>query len=132
EIDRTQIALGELVDADKLFRPYGAGGVIDRNLVGMHGQQRLLEGGFTCSLWNCLPRDWLDPHGWVDTAIDSIGQQPRSVVVLHDVASGAMDRLDVFLDRLEDVGADVTDSLPDDCTPIRRGEPTASFAMLPV
>jgi peptidoglycan/xylan/chitin deacetylase (PgdA/CDA1 family) len=132
EIDRTQAALGDLADNDKLFRPYGSGGVIDRNLIGLHGRQRLLDDSFTCSLWNCLPRDWLDPEGWVETAIADIEHRPWSVVVLHDVATGAMARLAEFLEHLERTEVEFTDELPDDCTPIRRGEPTTSFAMLPV
>src|SRR4051812_18098810 len=46
EIDDAQAALDGLAHPDRLFRPYGAGGVIDRNLMSDHGRQRLLEGGF--------------------------------------------------------------------------------------
>ena len=132
EIDRAQAALGDLVEPQRLFRPYGSGGVIDDRLIGRHGRQRLLDGGFTCSLWNCLPRDWLDPDGWVETALATVRRQPWSVVVLHDVPTGAMAHLDRFLEHARAGGVELSQDLPDVCTPIRLGVPTASFAMLPV
>jgi peptidoglycan/xylan/chitin deacetylase (PgdA/CDA1 family) len=132
EIDETQALLGPLVHPDLLFRPYGAGGVIDRKLLGAHGRQRLLDGGYTCSLWNCLPRDWLDPDGWVDTCVDIVKSLPWSVVVVHDLPTGAMAHLGRLIDRLDAVDVEWRQDLPDACTPIRRGRPTESYALIEV
>jgi peptidoglycan/xylan/chitin deacetylase (PgdA/CDA1 family) len=132
EIDETQALLGPLAHPDRLFRPYGAGGVIDRKLLGVHGRQRLLDGGFTCSLWNNLPRDWLDPDGWVDTCVAIVTQTPWSVVVIHDAPTGAMAHLGRLIDRLDAMDVEWRHDLPDACTPIRRGAPTESFAMIEV
>ena len=56
EIDETQRLLGPLIHPDRLFRPYGSGGVIDDRILGAHGRQRMIDDGFTCCLWNCVPR----------------------------------------------------------------------------
>lgn len=52
------------------------------------------------------------------------------VIVLHDVAGAAPARLHELLDRLAEAGAFYTHDLPEDCTPLRAGEPTASYARL--
>jgi len=132
EIDEAEAALDGLAHPDRLFRPYGAGGVIDHNLMSPHGRQRLIDGRFTCSLWNCLPRDWVDPDGWVDTCVGIVGTQPWSVVVVHDVATGAMTHLGRLFDRLDGIGVEWRQDLPDECTPIRRGVPTTSIDLLGV
>ena len=58
EIDGAQSLLGRLAHPARLFRPYGSGGVIDRRLLGRHGRQRLIDDGFTCCLWDCVPTSW--------------------------------------------------------------------------
>jgi peptidoglycan/xylan/chitin deacetylase (PgdA/CDA1 family) len=132
EIDETQALIGALAHPDLLFRPYGAGGVIDRRIIGRHGRQRLLDGGFTCCLWNCVPGDWVDPDGWVDTCLAMIAEVDWAIVVLHDLATGAMDHLPGFLDELVRRDVDVVQDFPDACTPIRRGAPTEWYSSLPV
>src|ERR671927_129876 len=57
-------------------------------------------GGYSVVLWDRLPRDWEDPDGWVERALTASG----SVLVLHDVPTGAMDRLETFLDRAQEAG----------------------------
>jgi peptidoglycan/xylan/chitin deacetylase (PgdA/CDA1 family) len=132
EIDGAQALLGPLAHPDRLFRPYGSGGVIDRRLLGPHARQRLLDGGFTCCLWNCVPRDWLDPHGWVGTCRDMIRSLTWAVIALHDLPTGAMAQLPLLLDGLEAAGVEIRQDLPDSCTPIKRGVPTESFGLLEV
>ena len=114
------------------FRPYGVGGAIDDRLMSVHGAERLRSGGYTCVLWNSVPRDWIDPNGWFDVAIADVATREWSVVVLHDVPVGALDRLDDFLARLKDCGHRLVLDTPDACTPIRAGRPTSSFALLGV
>jgi len=132
EIDGAQALLDELAHPDLLFRPYGSGGVIDRRLLGAHGRQRMLDDGFTCCLWDCLPRDWLEPEHWVDTCLAMIDSTEWPVVVLHDLPTGAMAHLPRLLDALAAAGIEIVQDFPDTCVPIRRGLPTASYATLEV
>jgi peptidoglycan/xylan/chitin deacetylase (PgdA/CDA1 family) len=131
QVDEAQELLGELAHPDRLFRPYGDGGVIDRRLLGSAGIEHIEQDGFTCVLWNALPGDWRDPDGWVDRGIAQVAAQPWSVVVLHDIATGALPRLGELLDRLGgELGAELTQELPEAVVPIRRGRRTGSFHLL--
>ncbi len=132
EIDDTQALIGPLAHPDRLFRPFGRGGVVDRRLLGPSALDCLRVGGYTCVLWNCVPHDWDDPDGWVATALADVETRPWSVVVVHDLPTGAMDHLGEFLDRIADSGAVLTQDFPEECVPLRRGEPTATFATLPL
>jgi peptidoglycan-N-acetylglucosamine deacetylase len=72
-------------------------------------------------LWNSVPRDWADPAGWIDRALSDVQARKHTVVVIHDVPSGAMDELPRFLDELDRSGVAVTVELPDECVPIIDG-----------
>ncbi len=48
-------------------------------------------------LWNAIPRDWDRPEQWVDTALAQAAMQPRTLMVLHDLPTGAMRHLERFL-----------------------------------
>ena len=65
-------------------------------------------------LWNSVPRDWEDPLGWVETALADVIAQDHTVLVLHDLPTGAMDRLPEFLDKVEQLGVKVTNDVPED------------------
>lgn len=131
QVDEAQELLGELAHPDRLFRPYGDGGVVDRRLLGPAGVEHLERGGYTCVLWNVLPGDWRDQDGWVDRAIAQVAAQAWSVVVLHDIPNGALPRLGEFLDRLDDeLGAELVQELPQSAVPIRQGRRTGSFRVL--
>ena len=69
EIGRTQAEIGVLSHSDRLFRPTGGGGHLDRRLLSPDAAALLKAGGYTCVLWNAIPRDWADPDGWVETAL---------------------------------------------------------------
>jgi peptidoglycan/xylan/chitin deacetylase (PgdA/CDA1 family) len=134
QIDEAQLLLGDL-GAGRLFRPYGAGGIIDERLLGPAGIDHLVRSAYTCVLWNVLPGDWRDPDGWVDAALDQVaagswGSDDWPVVVVHDLPVGALPRLPELLDRLDAAGAEPTLDLPESCVPIRRGRPTGSWALL--
>jgi peptidoglycan/xylan/chitin deacetylase (PgdA/CDA1 family) len=120
EIGGAQAALGELAHAEKLFRPWG-GGRIGPWLLGHAAVDLLCRDGYTCVLWNNVPRDWENPAGWVETCLVDIARREWSVVVLHDIESGAMAKLPEFLTRLEQEGVEVVQAFPDDCVPIREG-----------
>ena len=82
------------------------------------------QGGYTCVIWNVVPRDWSMPEGWVDRAMAQCKTHRWSLVVLHDVPSGAMAQLDEFINRLKDEGAEFTQEFPPDCLPFVKGRVT--------
>jgi peptidoglycan/xylan/chitin deacetylase (PgdA/CDA1 family) len=130
EIDEMQALLGDLAPGERFFRPFGGGGIIDPNLLGRHAFELLVKGEYTCVLWNSVPRDWEDPSHWPDTCLADVAKRPWSVVVLHDLPTGAMDRLPAFLDSLDARGIEVVRDLPDDCVPLRLGRPTRGLDAL--
>ena len=97
---------------------------------GRRALQRLEDGRYTCVLWNCVPRDWLDPDGWVERCLDQVALVEWPVIVVHDVVGAALPRLPELLDRLDERGAAYTQETPDSCTPLRAGARTGAFALL--
>lgn len=122
EIGRTQAAIGDLAHPDRWFRPFGGGGKLDDGLLKPSVVDYLVRHRFTCVLWNAIPHDWDDPEGWVTRALGQCRAQPWSLMVLHDLPTGAMDRLEDFLDRALAAGARFRQDFPPVCVPIRRGE----------
>ena len=68
-----------------------------------------------------MPRDWVDPEGWTNSALREIDALEHPVVVLHDLNTGAMRALPKFLDDLLNKGMQFTLDLPESCVPFRRG-----------
>jgi peptidoglycan/xylan/chitin deacetylase (PgdA/CDA1 family) len=130
EIDEAQSALAAFGDADRLFRPYGAGGVLGPRLLSSAAVRHLCAGGYTLVLWNSVPRDWEDPDGWPARALADVARQPWTLLVLHDLPTGAMRALPRFLDAARAAGAELTPELPPACVPIRRGTLVGSLAGL--
>jgi peptidoglycan-N-acetylglucosamine deacetylase len=122
ELLDAQAIIDGLAHPDRLFRPYGGGGIISRRVLTENVIETLQEGGYTCVLWNSVPRDWEQPVAWVPTALATIESQPWTVIVLHDHDTGAMQNLPLFLDELIARGVEVRQDFPDDCVPIRRGK----------
>ena len=122
EIGRTQALLGELGEPERLFRPAGGGGVLGPNLLSDAAVRYLRDGAYTCVLWNSVPRDWEDPTGWVDRALEAVRARDWTLVVLHDLPTGAMAALPSFLERLKEEKVELTADLPPDCVPILRGK----------
>ncbi|CAN5140217.1 hypothetical protein BH11ACT4_BH11ACT4_08280 [soil metagenome] len=129
EITAAQELLGDLAEPDKLFRPWGGGGILGPDLFSPAAIALLQEGGYTCVLWNSVPRDWEDATGWVDRALRDIEAQDWTVLVIHD-NSAAMDNLGNFLDRVAEAGVTIVQEFPDDCVPIRRGKLTGDLSHL--
>jgi peptidoglycan-N-acetylglucosamine deacetylase len=121
EIGQAQDLIGSLAHPDKLFRPYGGGGIIDERVFSPAAIAYLQRHEFTCVLWNCVPHDWDQPDHWVQRCLSEIVTRPRSLVVIHDLPTGAMRHLPMFLDRLDALGADVVQEFPESCVPIRNG-----------
>jgi len=128
EIGRTQALVGDLAHPDRLFRPVGGGGRLGPHLLSIEARDHLVAGGYTVVLWSAVPGDWRDPDGWPDRALEQCLAQPRPVVVLHDIAGGAMRHLDAVLGRLADAGATFRQDFPPACLPMRRGAAAAGLA----
>lgn len=113
--------LEEFDGDEKLYRPYAAGGVLDRRVFSEAAVRHLVDHRYTCALWNSVPRDWDHPSGWMERALADVAAQPWTVVVLHDIDSGAMDHLPRFLDELSSRRVEIVAPLADSCVPIRDG-----------
>jgi peptidoglycan/xylan/chitin deacetylase (PgdA/CDA1 family) len=122
EFDRTQAAIGPLAHRHRLFRPYGQGGNLDNRLLSRPVLDHLTRKRATIVLWSALPRDWQDPDGWVERALDQVSVRPWSLMVLHDIASGAMRHLDRFLRLIGERGGRIRQEFPPDCVPMVDGE----------
>lgn len=125
QIHRTQALIGDLAHPRRLFRPRGAGG--GGSCVGALSPcaaAALEAGGYSCVIWNAVPGDWKDPDLWVDTALDQVGAQDWSLVVLHDTRVSAMHNLERFLDAAAARGARFRQELPPSCMPIVDGRAT--------
>lgn len=121
EIGQAQELLGDLTQPDKLFRPYGRGGVLDGRLFSPRSVRYLEQREYTVVLWNCISHDWDQPDHWVDRCLETVESQSWSLAVLHDIPSGAMTRLPEFFDRARQRGVVFTQQFPPSCTPIVRG-----------
>lgn len=125
EILEAQQRIGELAHPDRLFRPFGGGGELGSHLLNEAAVQVLENEKMTCVLWNAVPRDWADPRGWAEVALAQCLAQPWTLLVLHDLPTGAMGRLNIFLERLIDHGARFRQDFPPQCVPIVRGKAVA-------
>lgn len=121
EIATAQDVLREFTGENFLFRPWGTEGRLDRRCLNRAAVDYLVSGKHSCVLWNSVPRDWADPGGWVARALTDVRAREHTVVVIHDVASGAMAALPGFLDELYREGVAVTAELPTECVPIVDG-----------
>jgi hypothetical protein len=59
--------------------------------------------------------------GWPDRALADLRVNDWTLLVLHDVPTGAMRALPDFLARAREGGAELTAELPPACVPIVRG-----------
>jgi peptidoglycan/xylan/chitin deacetylase (PgdA/CDA1 family) len=121
EIGRTQKEIGALTHPHRLFRPQGGGGALGPHLFRQRDIDFLCANKMSCVLWNAIPGDWKDPDGWVERALEQCSAQPWTVLVLHDLPTGAMKHLDDFLDRTAYMGVSLRQEFPPDCMPIVDG-----------
>lgn len=124
EIGENQDLIDELAHPDKLFRPAAGGGILDRRLFSRDAIDYLQQHRYTCVLWNCVPHDWDEPDTWVQRALADVTSRAWSVVVIHDLPTGAMAHLPEFLDGLDKRDAEIVQEFPDACVPIRNGRRT--------
>jgi peptidoglycan/xylan/chitin deacetylase (PgdA/CDA1 family) len=127
EIMDTEAVIHELAHPDRLFRPFGGGGELGPHLLNQAALDILRQERMTCVLWNAVPRDWEDPRGWAETALSQCLTQPWALLVLHDLPTGAMGRLKIFIDRVLDHGGTFRQDFPPQCVPVLRGEVVADL-----
>ena len=122
EIARADQALAEFAGDPPLFRPNAGFGRLGSHVFAPAAVDYLVGHGHTVVTWNSLPRDWEEPEGsWVARALESVEHTEHSMLVLHDVLAGTVDRLGLFLDTLRARGVEFTDEFPDDCVVISGG-----------
>lgn len=124
EIEATQALLDALdvVSNPPLFRPFGQGGRLGPHLLSSAAASHLEAEGYTVALWNSVPVDWEPPFdAWVTRALGDVASNDHTVIVLHDLPTGAMDHLPAFLDEIGRRGIEVTQELPGGCTPMVAG-----------
>ena len=122
EIGRTQAAMAGLIHPHRYFRPFGGGGNLDRRLMSQPVVDYLVRGRYTCVLWNSIPRDWDDPDGWVERALVALrARNAWTLMVLHDLPTGAMRASRCFLDKVGEAGGRIRQDFPPDCMPIVDG-----------
>jgi peptidoglycan/xylan/chitin deacetylase (PgdA/CDA1 family) len=121
EFERAGEELQWLDQAQKLFRPPGSG-QIGKHLLHPAVVEKLIAGGYSCVLWNSVPGDWRDPDGWPDRALADCQSRDWTLLVLHDLPTGAMAHLDEFIARLKRLDIELTQEFPPDCVPILNGK----------
>jgi peptidoglycan/xylan/chitin deacetylase (PgdA/CDA1 family) len=122
EIAATQTLLDPITNGARRFRPFGGGGVLGPHLLSRRAVDYLVAQQYSCLLWNSVPRDWIDPKGWVDVALADCARLDHTVLVLHDIANAALEGLERFLDDPSTQGHDVTTDFPESCLPIVDGK----------
>ena len=103
------------------FRPFGREGALGTHVFSQAALDELSDLRYSVLMWNSVPRDWIDIDGWVARALEDISAQRHTLLVLHDIDSGAMKLLPAFLDQLLDHDITITLELPDTCVPMRKG-----------
>jgi peptidoglycan/xylan/chitin deacetylase (PgdA/CDA1 family) len=121
EIGAAQELLDDLAHPDRLFRPFGGGGHLGPHLLSPAALAYLIDHRYSLALWNCVPRDWEDPTGWVERARQDVANRDWTVLVLHDLPTGAMEQLAAFIDGELDAGVEIVQELPEECLPVWRG-----------
>ncbi|MBX3156441.1 MAG: polysaccharide deacetylase family protein [Deltaproteobacteria bacterium] len=132
EIGAAQDLLEPLVGAARRFRPFGGGGVLGPHLFSRAAVELLRDGGYTCVLWNSVPRDWEDPTRWPARALAELAVRAHTLVVLHDIAGACLPELDAFLDEVAARGVELTTDDPPDCTPLVAGRITGEPPLGPL
>ena len=122
EFERAEEALDWLDQPVRLFRPFGREGNLGRHLLHPAVVERLKSGGYTCVLWQSVTGDWKNPDAWMTKTVEECRANEWSMVVLHDIPSGAMAHLNEFIRRLKQDRMEITQEFPPDCVPIVRGK----------
>jgi len=109
------------------FRPFG-GGTLGPHLLSRRAVDYLVAHGYSCVLWNSIPRDWIEPDAWVTRALAECAAQPHTLIVLHDLPKACLAGLPALLDTLADRETPIVLDLPADCVPIVDGRIVGDLA----
>lgn len=127
EVKRTDALLGELREPNRYFRPSAGGGVLKPGVLNRGVVDHLVANHHTLVLWNVICEDWCRPDGsWIDMALSEMYKHDWSLIVLHDIASGAMDHLPAFLDTVAARDIEIVPDLPTAQVPIVNGQIVSS------
>jgi len=126
EIAATEALLAPLVPGPRRFRPFGGGGV-GRHLLSRRAVGYLVAHGYSCILWNSVPRDWIDPDGWSARALADCATRPHTLLVLHDTPDACLAGLPGFIDAARERGFELVCDVPPDCAPIVGGRIVAEL-----
>jgi hypothetical protein len=74
EIEEAQALVGTWPGQEKLFRPYGKGGLLGPHLFSARALAHLQSHRYTSVIWNMVPGDWMIPDGWDDRCIDDLNR----------------------------------------------------------
>jgi peptidoglycan/xylan/chitin deacetylase (PgdA/CDA1 family) len=129
EVEGMERLLAPLLQGERLFRPFG-NARLGPHLLSQAVWNYLRQHEYTCVLWNCIAYEWEKPDDWMKVTAQKCSALEHSVVVLHDVATGAMEHLDDFISMLKTEGAHFTQDFPQECTPMRAGRPIWSEQQL--
>lgn len=121
EVADTEALIGNLAHPGRLFRPFGGGGGLDQRLLNREVLDYLVREAYTCVLWNVVPEDWAYPEAWVDRALEQCFALDESLLVLHDLPTGAMNQLDRFIGLALERGASFRQAFPATCVPLEAG-----------
>jgi peptidoglycan/xylan/chitin deacetylase (PgdA/CDA1 family) len=100
EIARTHDIISDYLGRDWIFRPpYGAHNArVDKVVAAL---------GYRLVLWNVDTLDWsadYQPDKWVQHGIDQIRARDQSRVLNHDIHETTADNLEMFIDRIKQLG----------------------------
>lgn len=127
EIGQNQELLVDLND-QRLFRPYMGGGDVCERTYSPEAIQYLCDGKYTAVMFNCVPRDWMNPDGWPEVAHEEMKAIDWTLLIVHDVERyGGMKHLERFLDEVIERKIEIVQEFPPDCVPIREGKIVGSL-----
>ena len=129
EILSTDELLGDLRGPERLFRPFGRA-KLGPHLLTQPAWDVLVAHRYTCVLWTYVPPERDQPESWMEPTVRSCEERLWSVIVMHDLPTGAMKQLHKFLQMLSDRGAEFSQEFPQQCTPLRRGIPVGDYRSL--
>jgi peptidoglycan/xylan/chitin deacetylase (PgdA/CDA1 family) len=139
EIAATEALLAAILSApgspggalgSRRFRPAGGGGALGPHLLSPAAVDYLVTHGYSCVLWNSVPRDWIEPDAWAARALADCAAHAHTVIVLHDIPHACLAQLEGFLDAVRAHGNEIVPDLPADCVPIADGRIVGDLAGL--
>lgn len=137
EVTQCQELIAGLAHPDRYFRPFCNAGIINNRVFKHDHIDRLVEGGYTCVMFDTVTRDWEDAEGWIDRGLTALDERPWTNLILHDIVGypdgnivNAMRHLDRFLGLAADRGHTIVQEFEPRTTPIIRGEKTLAMEHL--